>query len=81
MIIQWIGVALTVVGLVFNGYKQLQNNQTQSQNQTYTQNTVQVQSSQPTVQYSTVNIAYDHATGKHYFQHPNGQWFDFPPKP
>jgi hypothetical protein len=79
MIIQWIGVALTVVGLMINGYKEFKNN---------AQNTTQVQADSenasqpaPTVQYSTVNIAYDHATGKHYFQHPNGQWLDFPPKP
>lgn len=81
MVIQWIGVALTIVGLAFNGYRQFQNTQSSAQVQSYSQNTAQVQSYAQTVQYSTVNIAYDHASGKHYFQHSNGQWYDFPPRP
>lgn len=68
--LQWIGIALTIVGLAMNGFKQLQNMQP-------VQNVQQVQR----FQYATINIAYDHATGKHFFQHPNGQWYDFPPRP
>ena len=71
--IQWIGIALTIVGFAFNGYKHFHPAQVQP--------VQQVQQVRSTVQYSTVNIAYDHANGKHYFQHPDGQWRDFPPRP
>jgi hypothetical protein len=68
--LQWIGVALTIVGLIFNNYKNFQIPVRQNQQQV-----------QQTIQYSTINIAYDHATGKHYFQHGDGRWYEFPPKP
>jgi hypothetical protein len=68
--LQWIGIALTIVGLAFNGYKQFHTTQP-------VQNQQQVQR----FQYTTINIAYDHATGKHFFQHPDGQWYGFPPRP
>lgn len=67
--LQWIGIALTIVGLAMNGFKQLHNAPVRNQQQVQR------------FQYTTINIAYDHATGKHFFQHPDGQWYAFPPHP
>jgi hypothetical protein len=76
MALQWIGVALTIFGMLVNGY---QNLKTQTPPQPTPQ--AQIQSEKPHVLICQINIAYDINTGKHYFQHPNGQWFDYPPKP
>lgn len=66
--IQWIGVAITILGLVLNQPNQIKQVPAQSQ----------VQGS---VQYLNINIAFDHATGRHYFQHLDGRWYDYPPRP
>lgn len=66
--IQWIGVAITILGLVLNQPNQIKQVPAQSQ----------VQGS---MQYLNINIAFDHATGRHYFQHLDGRWYDYPPRP
>ena len=66
--IQWIGVAITILGLVLNQPNQIKQVPVQSQ----------VQGS---MQYLNINIAFDHATGRHYFQHLDGRWYDYPPRP
>lgn len=82
MVLQWIGVVLTVLGLALNSYKEIKNeplgqsllgfNNNNKTEQTTTQNTVQ---------YVTIVVAYDHASGIHYFQHLDGKWYNYPPKP
>lgn len=80
MALQWIGVALTIIGMLVNGYQTMKSTPAPIQTvQTLQQ--PQIQSEKPHVLVCQINIAYDVNTGKHYFQHPNGQWFDFPPKP
>ena len=66
--IQWIGVAITILGLVLNQPNQIKQVPVQSQ----------VHGS---MQYLNINIAFDHATGRHYFQHLDGRWYDYPPRP
>ena len=80
MALQWIGVAITIVGMLVNGYQSIKPAPAPVQTvQAFQQ--PQIQSEKPHILLSQVNIAYDINTGKHYFQHPNGQWFDYPPKP
>lgn len=66
--IQWIGVAITILGLVLNKPHQVKQVPAQSQ-------------AQGSTQYLNINIAFDHATGKYYFQHLDGRWYDYPPRP
>ncbi len=72
-VIQWIGVAITIIGLVLN-----QPNNPSNTTQIIPQNQTQQQGS---MQYLNINIAFDHATGRHYFQHLDGRWYEYPPRP
>jgi hypothetical protein len=76
-IVQWIGIALTIVGMMWNGYKELPEVQKKFQ-QTSSR---QVANDPQRFQYAQITIAYDNVTGKHWFQHLDGQWRDFPPRP
>jgi hypothetical protein len=78
IVLQWIGVALTILGLAMNGTKELSNIKQQYQ-QTNTRQANESEAKR--FMYATVNLAYDVSTGKHWFQHPDGQWKEYPPKP
>jgi hypothetical protein len=75
MVIQWIGVVLTVLGLALNTYKEIGVGQ-----EVFVKNK-EPQQNQNSVQYVTITIAYDHSSGVHYFQHLDGKWYLYPPKP
>jgi len=75
VVLQWIGIALTIVGMMWNGYKELPEVQKKFQQ------TAHREVSQPKFLYLQTLIAYDTVSGKHWFQHPDGQWREFPPKP
>lgn len=76
--IQWIGIALTIIGMLANGYKYMQENPKSPQNVQLTKAT---EPEPKRFLYTTINVAYDIQTGKHLFQHPNGLWCEYPPKP
>lgn len=73
--IQWIGVIVTLVGLVYTGFKDVQNGIVKipqiSQNQPLTKQ-------QYPIQYCL--MAYDPNTDRIYYQHENGQWYDYAPQ-
>jgi hypothetical protein len=76
----WIGIALTAMGMIFSSYEFVKKN---PEIMPKVQN-VQLlahRQRQSAFMYSQVNLAYDVANGKHWFQHPDGQWREFPPKP
>lgn len=77
--IAWIGIALSAIGMIFSGYEFAKKN---PEIVPKVSNVKLLNYRQPPVfMYSNVNIAYDVVHGKHWFQHPDGQWRDFPPKP
>ena len=78
MVLQWIGVVLTVLGLALNSYKEIKN-EPLGQNLPAFNKTEQTQNNR--VQYVSIVVAYDHASGIHYFQHLDGKWYNYPPKP
>lgn len=71
--IQWIGIALTIIGMIWNIMPTQMPVQPQVQ-------TVQ-QPEQARFMITNINVAFDTQTGKYYFQHANGQWYDFLPRP
>lgn len=83
MIISWVGIALTAIGIMFNGYKFMKENPEVIPKMPHVQllKRHEAQPIQKKFMYSQVNVAYDVETGKHWFQHPDSQWREFPPKP
>lgn len=79
----WIGIALTAIGMIFSGYEFAKKNPEIVPDGRNIKRLVHRESSREPSQfmYSHVNIAYDVVHGKHWFQHPDGQWREFPPKP
>jgi len=69
--IQWIGVALTIIGMVYNGFQQRQNVAAVQPQLTVQQPAVQ--STQPVRYYQA---AFDPNSGKIYFLYPDGQWYE-----
>lgn len=76
--IQWIGIALTIIGMLASGYNNYKQN---PQNIQLTKATETAETQKPRFLYATINVAYDTQTGKHLFLHPNGQWYEMPPRP
>ena len=77
--IQWIGIALAIFGMLSNF---------RTKNPQIAQITQQTNNTQPTqfnsksqIAYTTINIAYDTNSGIYYFQHHDGNWHTYPPKP
>jgi len=81
MIISWVGIALTAIGMMFSGYKFVKENPEVMPKMPHVQLLRSHEAKQAKFMYSQINVAYDVGNGKHWFQHPNGQWLDFPPKP
>jgi len=80
LIVSWVGIALTAISMVFSGIKYVKENpEIVPKIQQVQFLSHQVKQSQ--FMYSQVNVAYDVNNNKHWFQHPNGQWKDFPPTP
>ena len=71
----WIGILLSAVGLLFSSYEFAKKNPEILPARATTQQT------QPQIMYSQINIAYDTKSQKHWYQHLDGQWREFPPRP
>ena len=69
--VQWIGVALTIIGMVYNGFQQRQNVAAVQPQLTVQQPAVQL--TQPIRYYQA---AFDPNSGKIYFLYPDGQWYE-----
>lgn len=76
--LQWIGIALTIIGLLLNKPIMPQNSLPTVQTNPAP---VQTPPEQRRFLYTNLHVAFDTQTGKYYFQHADGQWYDFLPKP
>lgn len=75
----WIGIALSAIGMIFSGYEFAKKNPEVVPDG---RNIKRIVRSEPSkFMYSQINVAYDVTYKKHWFQHPDGQWKTFPPKP
>lgn len=72
-VVQWLGIALMIISIAMNGAKEYSNIRQKYQPTSITQN--------DKFMYSTINIAYDVTTGKHWFMHNDGTWKEYPPRP
>jgi cellulase/cellobiase CelA1 len=74
-VIQWIGVVIAILGFAYNGVKDYQKGEIklpalqQKQELTKTNHPIQY-----------CLMAYDPNLDKVFYQHENGQWYDFPPE-
>lgn len=75
--VQWIGIALSALGLILSGVKEYPQIQ-KSLSFAKVQDPGQVQGK---FLYTTMSVAYDVSTGKHWFHHPDGIWRDVPFSP
>jgi hypothetical protein len=75
IMIQWIGVIITICGLVYTGLKDVQNGSIKIPQISKTE--VLTKTNYP-IQYCL--MAYDPNTDKVYYQHENGIWYDYPPQ-
>jgi len=75
VVIQWIGVILTIVGLAINGYKEYNTNNNSVVKENSTTNTAN------RYQYLNIVVAYDCVNKTHLFQHLDGKWYSYPPVP
>ena len=72
--IQWIGVIITICGLVYTGIKDIQNGTIKIPQVSKTEGLTKT--NYP-IQYCL--MAYDPNTNKVYYQHENGIWYDYAP--
>jgi hypothetical protein len=68
--VQWIGIGLTVIGMAYTGWRQLQMPQ-------LTSPPIVVQSPLPIM---TWQVAFDPNSGKLYHLHPDGKWYEQVPQ-
>lgn len=69
--VQWVTVLLALLGFAYNGYKDYSSGQLKVS----TNNAVKT--NYP-IQYCL--MAYDPNVDKVFYQHENGQWYDYPPQ-
>jgi len=74
--IQWIGVLIAVIGFAYNGVKDYQKGEIKIPS-LQTEQTVLTKPIYP-VQYCL--MAYDPNVDKVFYQHENGQWYDYAPR-
>lgn len=74
--IQWIGVLIAVLGFAYNGVKDYQKGEIKISN-LQTEQTVLTKPIYP-IQYCL--MAYDPNVDKVFYQHENGQWYDYAPR-
>ena len=73
--IQWVGVIIAFIGLAYNGLKDYQKGEIKLP--TMPKNEVLTKPVYP-IQYCV--MAYDPNVDKVFYQHENGQWYDYPPQ-
>jgi len=73
---QWATIVLAILGLIYNGYKDVSNGQVKLP-LTTTQNSVESRTQMPIVYWQ---VAFDPNTGKMYHLHKDGKWYDQPPQ-
>jgi len=73
--LQWVGVLIALLGLAYNGVKDYQSGNIKIPELTQQKELTKVVYP---VQYCL--MAYDPNIGKVFYQHENGQWYDFAPQ-
>jgi hypothetical protein len=73
--IQWVGVLIALLGLAYNGVKDYQSGNIKIPELTQQKELTKVVYP---VQYCL--MAYDPNVNKVFYQHENGQWYDYPPQ-
>jgi len=73
--LQWVGVIIALLGLAYNGVKDYQNGNIVIPELTQKKELTKVVYP---VQYCL--MAYDPNVDKVFYQHENGQWYDYPPQ-
>jgi len=73
---QWATIVLAILGLIYNGYKDVSSGQVKLP-LTTTQNSVESKNQLPIVYWQ---VAFDPNTGKMYHLHTDGKWYDKPPQ-
>lgn len=69
--LQWIGIIIAIFGMISN-YAKVQPAPHPAVSRT---------ANNAQIIYTTINVAYDMNNGVHYFQHHDGNWYNYPPKP
>jgi len=75
--VQWITVAIAVLGFLYNGYKDLSNGNLPKAPLTTQSSGVQSGQQQSVMYWQ---VAFDPNTGKMYHLHKDGKWYDGPPQ-
>ena len=73
---QWATIILAILGLIYNGYKDVSNGQVKLP-LTTVGNSVESKPQMPIVYWQ---VAFDPNTGKMYHLHTDGKWYDKPPQ-
>ena len=73
--LQWVGVLIALLGLAYNGVKDYQSGNIKIPELTQQKELTKVVYP---VQYCL--MAYDPNVNKVFYQHENGQWYDYPPQ-
>jgi hypothetical protein len=73
--IQWIGVLVALLGFAYNGMKDFQKGEI---NLSSLQEKQDLTKTNYAIQYCL--MAYDPNVDKVFYQHENGQWYDYPPQ-
>jgi hypothetical protein len=73
--IQWIGVIIAILGFAYNGVKDYQKGEIKLPT---LQESEELTKTNHPIQYCL--MAYDPNVDKVFYQHENGQWYDYPPQ-
>ena len=73
--LQWVGVIIALLGLAYNGVKDYQ-----SGNIKIPELTQQKELTKKVYPVQYCLMAYDPNVDKVFYQHENGQWYDYPPQ-
>jgi hypothetical protein len=73
--IQWIGVIIAILGFAYNGVKDYQKGEIKLP---ALQEKQELTKTNHPIQYCL--MAYDPNVDKVFYQHENGQWYDYPPQ-
>ena len=75
IMIQWIGVIIAILGFAYNGVKDYQKGEIKLPELPHKE-----ELTKPVYPVQYCLMAYDPNLRKVFYQHENGQWYDFPPK-
>jgi hypothetical protein len=78
--LQWIGVAIAVIGLIYGGVKDIQNGNLKIPYYTTNNQTMQAKPQTQRFAYQYCLMCYDPNIEKVFYQHADGSWRDYPPQ-